>query len=414
MKIMVWDLIESVSNALDMINSSLSDHHGKVAYISMRIGTMLGMSNNDIERMIYAALLHDCGVFTGDEANSITRFEFDTTANNHAEIGSKLLKGLTFIDISEIVRFHHTSWKHGEGSGTGDGRAIPFTSHIIHLADRVATLSAVNNSILLHSHDILETVEAHTDAVFHPDIVAAFHELAQRDSFWLDMNSNDVKYLVNSSIRSSSIDIGIDELYEFSRLISNIIDYKCRFTATHSIGVARVAQAVSRKIGFSSAEGTLFEIAGHLHDLGKLSVPAEILYKPASLNREEMAVMRSHSYITFAALRKVRGMENVVKWACEHHEKLDGSGYPFRRTDSELSLGSRVMAVADIFTALSEDRPYRKGMCKRDTISTLNSLTGTHLDPYVTSTLISAYDEINDIRALYQKNAFDIYMEVLN
>jgi len=414
MKIMVWDLIESVSNALDMINSSLSDHHGKVAYIAMRIGTMLGMDNNDIEQMTYAALLHDCGVFTADEANSISRFEFDTTANNHAEIGSKLLKGLTFIQISEIVRFHHTPWKHGEGAGARDGRAIPFTSHIIHLADRVATLSAVNDSILMHSQDILGVVEGHAGSVFHPDIVAAFRELAQRDSFWLDISSNDVKYLVNTSLHPSSVDIDIDELYEFSRLISNIIDYKCRFTATHSIGVARVARAVSQKIGFSSAEGTLFEIAGHLHDLGKLSVPAEILYKPSSLNMQELAVMRSHSYITFAALRKVRGMENVVRWASEHHEKLDGSGYPFRRTAHELSLGSRILAVADIFTALSEDRPYRTGMNKQDAVGTLNSLTGTHLDPYVTATLIAAYDEINDIRAEYQKNAFDIYMEVLN
>ena len=104
------------------------------------------------------------------------------------------------------------------------------------------------------------------------------------------------------------------------------------------------------------------EIAGLLHDLGKLVVPNAILEKPAGLTPNEFAVIKQHTYYTYSTLGTIAGMRQIAEWAAFHHERLDGAGYPFRRDGPSISLGSRIMCVADVFTALAEDRPYRKGM----------------------------------------------------
>ena len=103
------------------------------------------------------------------------------------------------------------------------------------------------------------------------------------------------------------------------------------------------------------------EVAGNLHDLGKLAIPNSILDKPGGLTKEEMSVMKSHTYYTYLVINSIGGLNQIAEWAAYHHERLDGSGYPFHCTATELSTGARILMVTDIFTALAEDRPYRKG-----------------------------------------------------
>ena len=98
------------------------------------------------------------------------------------------------------------------------------------------------------------------------------------------------------------------------------------------------------------------EIAGLLHDLGKLVIPNSILEKPAGLTHTEMAVIKQHTYYTFSILTTITGLQMIAEWGAYHHETLDGKGYPFRREAQEMNLGART------FTALAEDRPYRTGM----------------------------------------------------
>jgi len=108
------------------------------------------------------------------------------------------------------------------------------------------------------------------------------------------------------------------------------------------------------------------EVAGNLHDLGKMVIPNSILNKPDKLNKEETAIMRQHTYFTYTVLNSIGGISQIAEWAAFHHERLDGSGYPFHLGADKLGIGSRIMAVADVFTAISEDRPYRKGMSQQE------------------------------------------------
>ncbi len=103
----------------------------------------------------------------------------------------------------------------------------------------------------------------------------------------------------------------------------------------------------------------MLELAGLLHDIGKLRVPDELLEKRGHLTETEVITMRRHSFDTYSVLQNIRGLERVSLWASQHHERVDGTGYPYETKDSEISLEARIVAVSDVFQALAQQRPYR-------------------------------------------------------
>ncbi|WDC84685.1 HD domain-containing protein [Caloramator sp. mosi_1] len=116
------------------------------------------------------------------------------------------------------------------------------------------------------------------------------------------------------------------------------------------------------------------EIAALLHDIGKLSIPNSILDKNGKLTPDEMQIMRSHTYYTRFILSKIEGFEEITEWASNHHEKLNGRGYPLGLVADELSLESRIMAICDIYEALTADRPYRAGMRPEDAFKIIETM----------------------------------------
>src|SRR5690606_22787980 len=99
-----------------------------------------------------------------------------------------------------------------------------------------------------------------------------------------------------------------------------------------------------------------------LHDIGKLVVPLSILEKPGKLSQQELQVIKSHPYYTKLILKQIKGIEDIAEWAGNHHEKLNGKGYPEKLMGSNITKEDQIIAIADIYQALTEDRPYREGM----------------------------------------------------
>jgi HD-GYP domain-containing protein (c-di-GMP phosphodiesterase class II) len=164
-------------------------------------------------------------------------------------------------------------------------------------------------------------------------------------------------------------------------MFAHCVDAKSPYTAEHSRGVSRLARALAAWAGLPEGEGQRLELAGLLHDLGKLRVPDEILDKPAPLNDEELAVMERHSFDSGLILGGIRGLEDVAAWAAEHHEAPDGRGYPYRHEDGALGIHSRILAVADVFQALAQDRPYRPSVSPRGILRVLDEgVEGDKLD----------------------------------
>ena len=156
--------------------------------------------------------------------------------------------------------------------------------------------------------------------------------------------------------------LSYDDLIWITEIMSDIIDAKSRFTWRHSKGLAEKAGTMAGFYEYDSVQHTKLVIAANLHDLGKLLIPNRILEANRALTEDEFALIQSHTYYTRQVLSQIDGFEDITEWASNHHEKLDGSGYPYGKTAAQLDFNSRLMGCLDIYQALTEDRPYREGM----------------------------------------------------
>lgn len=409
LNVTLFDLAKSLSSATDLINEDMVNHHKRVTYISLRLAEEMSLSSAEIEKIVIAGILHDIGSLSFEDKQNIKNYEL-VTPHLHAEVGYGLLQKFGHMnEIAEIVRFHHVFWSHGAGEYFADQK-IPLGSFIIHLADRVEVLIERNKKILTQVPRIVERINRDKDTKFHPDVVEAFNKISHREYFWLDLKSGYGTSLITENLTSSKLKMNMDDLLQFTKIFSQIVDFRSAFTATHSSGVAHTSEALARKIGMPDKECLTMRIAGYLHDLGKLAIPTEILEKPAKLDEEEYNVMRSHTYYTYRILMNVPSFQQIAEWGAFHHEKLNGKGYPFRLGADDLNLGARIMAVADVFTAITEDRPYRTGMEKKRVMSILQRLVEDgSLDPFVVSVIGDHYEEINEIRITAQEEARSEY-----
>ena len=168
--------------------------------------------------------------------------------------------------------------------------------------------------------------------------------------------------------------LSVSELRHFALIMAYIVDQKSPFTAKHSEKVGTLARHIAELFGLFKEQCTKIEIAGFLHDIGKLRMPDEILEKPGALTDIDRAIMNQHSYETYEILRHIDGLDDIAYWAAYHHEGLNGSGYPFHPNSKELSVESRILAISDVFQACVQDRPYRDGMPLNEVIDILNKL----------------------------------------
>jgi HD-GYP domain-containing protein (c-di-GMP phosphodiesterase class II) len=398
-----------LSDAMDFIDPSIVHHHRQVAYIAYRIGKETGLSGEQLYDLILAGALHDVGAFSLRERRNTLDFEMKVP-ETHSESGYRLLRLFQPLSgVAPIVRHHHQPWRNGGGQAAGR-RKIPEGSHILHLADRIAVLINRRREVLSQTDRIKRTIGSGSGTLFKPELVEAFMEIASKEYFWLDLASPSLLDEISGGLSGAEFEITSGDMLGFAELFSWIIDFKSPFTATHTSGVAASAVELADLAGFSEEDRLTMQVAGYLHDLGKLAVPVEILDKPAGLVKRERNVIRHHTFYTYRILGSLPALRTVRKWAAFHHERLDGAGYPFHLAEKDLPLGSQIMAVADVFTAVAEDRPYRAGMKKKEILDLLDSMAGGgHLNGDLVGLLSANYGRVNKERKGAQKRASTKY-----
>jgi len=408
----LFDLTVCLSDAMDLVCPVLVSHHKQVAYLSARIGEEMGLSYDAQKDLVLAGALHDIGALSLQERLETLEFETSRT-ESHPEIGNGLLHLFQpLARIGAIVRDHHRQWNGGKGN-EHEGHEVAVESHIIHLADRVAVLINKGENVLGQAPAIIRKINEQNNLMFRPDVVSAFQNVAQKEQFWLDAVSSTIYRMLRQKTRLKTLVLNLAQLKDLALFFSKIIDFRSKFTATHSCGVAASAQAIARFAGFSKRECELIGIAGHLHDLGKLAVPKEVLEKPGSLTREEFDIIRTHTYHTYRILDTLEDFDMINTWAAFHHERLNGNGYPFHHNADVLSLGSRIMCVADVFTAITEDRPYRKGMRHDEVVAVLGSMVnGGTIDKDIVALLMENIENVNYLRGQAQTESAQQYREL--
>ncbi|WP_166638005.1 HD-GYP domain-containing protein [Halanaerobium saccharolyticum] len=172
------------------------------------------------------------------------------------------------------------------------------------------------------------------------------------------------------------MDYSYQDLHKITAIFSEIIDSKSKYTRHHSQQLSEKASIIAEHYGFSEEKRQQLIVAADLHDLGKLAISNSILNKPGRLTKPEYQKVKAHSFYTRKALEQIEGLEEVARWAGNHHEKNDGSGYPKGLKEEKLDFPSQILAALDIYQALREKRPYRNCLSHQEAVEILNRMAG--------------------------------------
>lgn len=367
MELDVLGLVAACSYALDCVETELvhvtSRHAKRVAYMSVCVAEQLGICGKDLQDLAVYALLHDNALtqYIQEELHSnLTDMKEMPQIGVHCSIGEENIQGFPFhTDVKNVILYHH---ENADGSGPFGKKSeeVPLFSRIIHLCDlldQACCRKAFTTETWEWAKDVLKRIRG---TMVDEECAEALEKIFSEEYF-LSLGGNFEASLWNKVPRQKQ-ELDFSQIKKLAEFFAKIVDYKSPFTSTHSIGVAERAEKLSRYMGFDEETVQKMYLAGALHDIGKVAVGNEILEKPDRLTDAEFAVMKHHAAYTYNILSEIDDFEEIRDFAAFHHERLDGTGYPFGKDASELNVQERMMACIDIYQALTESRPYKKGM----------------------------------------------------
>lgn len=410
-QISLFDLTTGLSETVDLVNPAWVNHHMQVAYIAFSLSEELGLSMEEKRDLVLAGALHDIGCYCRAERMDLLKFESEFP-HEHEELGYLFLNEFKpFSSIANLIRFHHVRWDK-KNKIQKSGKKVPYGSYILHIADRVSILINKQEEILGQVDSICEKIKAQSGKMFMPELVDAFLKLAEKEYFWLEATSSLLYIILSSRVKMPSISLDMEHLISFSKVFSRIVDFRSAFFATHSAGVAATAEKLALFAGFSKQECQWMKIAGYVHDIGMLVVPIDLLEKKEPLQEEEFGIIHKHPFYTHLILKSIAAFKDIVSWASYHHETLSGTGYPFHVKEDNLPLGARILAVANVFTSLTEIRSYRNKFSDETIHEELKKLgEESKLDPNIVSALLLHFNEINSARIAAQDEAREKYLK---
>ncbi|ENQ8059247.1 HD domain-containing protein [Vibrio parahaemolyticus] len=358
-----------VARALDYVGVDDTHHSHRVAYIAYQCALALNWDLKKAEFCYFAGMIHDCGVSETQEHKMLLDELIPQDAKAHCLRGYQTLKQCRLLSQFAVpVLYHHTHWDELQHLDLPEFEKD--VAALLYLSDRLDFMRAryVMNChcdiVTLHEELIAECVLANAGTLFNPAMCEAMVKLIMTDGFWFAMESENIETI---GLNFKSIDwlqkqLTIWDMNSLGLFLARIVDAKSPFTYQHSQKVAELSRYLAGKLGLDEHDQEMLFIAGLVHDIGKLKTPDEILHKEGALSKQEYTRIKRHTIDTQLALHKVFPNAKIAEWASNHHERLDGSGYPYHKTAEELDIPSRIIAVADVFQALSQDRPYRGRM----------------------------------------------------
>lgn len=377
MEIDIIGLLSAFSFALDCVEAELihvtSNHGKRVAYMSVCMAEKMGVSDDALRDLAACALLHDNALtqyineeFYSDISNidTLKVSSDDITPRQlgmHCIYGEKNLEKYPFkTGVKDVILYHH---EEADGSGPFEKKwtEVPLFARIIHFSDMLDAFCKAQKFDEDVFNKAVHFIEKNKDKRFDSEVTKMFFDAFDKDEF-SRLGDEHIEEYFWEKVPCEKSFYSFNVLKDLADLFTKIIDYKSEFTSRHSLGVARTASKISEIMGYDKVICDKMYLAGTLHDVGKIAIGNEILEKPARLTDEEFAKMKNHAGYTYMILSKVDGFEEIRDIAAFHHERLDGSGYPFGKMADELTTLQRIMACADIYQALTEKRPYKDGM----------------------------------------------------
>jgi putative nucleotidyltransferase with HDIG domain len=428
-EIRLSEILSALSLSLDLTQGQPAGHAMRSGLIGMRLANVLGLSSADRRALFYALLLKDVGcssnaakmayLFGADEhhvkhegklvdwsrAGEKMKYVWRTCAPGgsvidkllrigalaksgprgermivevRCERGAAIARELDFpAATSEAIRALDELWN-GKGHPRGLKRQqIPLLAQICNLAQTVEIFFRMYGR-----QAVLDMLSERRGKWFDPALVDVLLLSKDDDAFWTELAcDNPATALARWEPQDGQTiadDVYIDTV---ASAFAGVVDAKSPWTFKHSTRVAEVAECMAREFGVDDALRRDVRRAGLLHDIGKLGVSSLVLDKPGKLDDEEWLQLRRHALYSQQILSQLPAFALLSDVASAHHERLDGRGYHRGVPANRLHWVSRVLAVADIYEALSANRPYRAGMPWEKIQSILHEERGRGLDP---------------------------------
>lgn len=428
-RIALSEVISALSFALDLTEDAVPGHAIRTCLLGMRIGAAVGLNSREMGDLYYALLLKDigcssnaarmCNILGGDEraakrsvktvdwtritreglklawqnalpgaspwrkAMRVVQLGINRERNNSEVIGIRCERGANIvrkIGLGEgCADAIHALDEHWNGSGYPDrlrGEAAPLLARILGVAQHLDVFAQEQGQ-----QRAIATLQERSKTWFDPMLVR-IAELLDRDGLlWTGIGSGQERALVMDMEPGAARLVGSRQVDRILEAFADVVDAKSPFTYRHSLGVTEAAEGLAVELGLGAARQQLIRRAALVHDLGKLAVSNSILDKPGRLTDEEWLAVREHPRLSQQILERISSFAMIATIAGRHHERLDGSGYPERLTGATLTLDDRIVAMADLYGALSEDRPYRPGMSHEQILAILSKDVPEKLDP---------------------------------
>ena len=395
----------TIAKALDYVGIDDVHHAHRVAYIAFHCAKQLGWDRPMIEKAYYSGLLHDCGVLSSEEHKRLLQNLAPMDVNAHCEAGYEaLLKTQLLSPFANIVRYHHTPWRDLQHEELSDeDRQL---AALIHISDRLDFLRSRYadehhpDVVTLHEGLIAENLLAHKGELFEPIMTDALAKIVQTDGFWFAMEPYHIERIPYefTEFKLTEQLLEFDQLVELATFLARIVDAKSPITFQHSERVAKIAKELAMDLDIAVDTCDEIFVAGLLHDVGKLRTPDSVLNHEGALDDHAKTIIKRHAVDTQLTLDGLFPRSNIGRWAANHHERIDGSGYPFKLKDQELDLPSRIVAIADVFQALTQKRPYKGHLNLEEVLSIIEPMVHEgQLDKQVYAVLLARKDKYFDL-----------------
>ncbi len=441
-RLLLSEIIGALSYALDLTEGLPPGHCLRSCWIGMHIGSHYGLESAALSHLYYTLLLKDAGcssnaarlfqIYDVDDRtlkhdfksiDTDSLFELGKFVLSHTGIGKSLhqrvSKLLTLAEHGEDfarelvstrcergadiarqlgfeeevalgVRYLDEHWN-GKGKPFGlAGVAIPVSARIALLSQVVEVFHASGGRDYA-----LAEIQKRSGTWFDPALVMAFDKAQNENGFWEGVGSADLQSRVcGLEPQSRVIEIDENRLDTIAEAFAQVVDAKSPYTYGHSNRVAAYALAIARQMGIAEDRQRGLYRAALLHDIGKLGVSNAVLDKPGKLDEQEWEQVKAHAFYSEQILSRLTVFAELAKVAAAHHERLDGKGYPHGLTAAQIAQETRIITVADIFDAITAERPYRGPIPVPEAISIMERECGTAIDEVCLDALKSALPEL--------------------
>lgn len=394
-----FKVLFSLIKMLETLHPKLFKHHHlKTALLGRLISqeVFTGPYASQYGQMVVrACLLHHLGLFLsagGDISNYymlqphklfIDKNQQNKNIQNSFLLGSTFLRGqkdTVLSTLSPIIYGCAFPWqelKKQQKELPKLTNMVITASSITHIASRVSLFCAVNEVVGNIQTQILKDIKyCAQQQIIDPDVANITQSLlTTRSDIWLDLEypekwETDILHLSDHITTYTS-----ENIYNFFFTLTDIIESRSPCTKDHTLGVATAANIFAQEIGASMMEAQEIKLAAIMHDIGKIAIPLNILHKQDKLTDDEWKKIKEHVYLPYLNMKDIfpPELQCILTTAALHHERLDGSGYPWGLKHRSIPIGARILQIADVFSALLEHRPYKKPMSLRETIAILQT-----------------------------------------